>query len=349
MYNQIMKNFWRNVRFFKASLAIAIIGVLAAGWFGGPSAALIVAILAVLEISLSFENAVVNATVLRRMSVFWQRMFLTVGILIAVFGMRLVFPLVIVSVTAGLSLGEVVRLALYDTHAYGEYLHAAHPLIASFGGTFLLMVFLNFIIDSGKRVHWISVIEQPLAKAGQLRVLPIVIAVSAILGTASIVGHDYSAIVRGGMTGLGVYLAVHLLSVVFERLGGVDPDSHKNTHTKPVTGLAALGLFAYLEVLDASFSFDGVVGAFAITSNVFAIMLGLGIGALVVRELTVWLVRHDTLTELIYLEHGAYYAVGALAVMLGISLAVEVPEAITGLIGAVIIAASLVSSFKAKA
>ena len=89
--------------------AVALVGA----WFiGGPSAFILVAILSVLEISLSFDNAVVNATILERMSPKWQKLFLTVGILIAVFGMRLLFPLVIVAVTAHLGPIEAVQLAL---------------------------------------------------------------------------------------------------------------------------------------------------------------------------------------------------------------------------------------------
>lgn len=344
-----MTNIWRVARFFWASIILSIVGIIAAGIFGGPSLALVVAILALLEVSLSFENAVVNATVLARMSAFWQKMFLTVGILIAVVGMRLFFPLAIVAATASLGMGEVLDLALHHPLEYAEKLHHAHPLIAAFGGIFLLMVFLDFILDKGKRVHWIESIERPLAKAGQLKLVPVILAIIALGAVSAWVAPEPKPVLTGGLFGLGAYLGVRFLSLIFEKIGGIDPeDVHPHAPATPVTGLAAFGLFAYLEVLDASFSFDGVVGAFAVTSNVFAIMLGLGIGALVVRELTVWLVRHDTLKELIYLEHGAYYAVGALAVMLGISLRVEVPEAVTGLIGAAIIAASLVSSLRAK-
>ena len=79
------------------------------------------------------------------------------------------------------------------------------------------------------------------------------------------------------------------------------------------TGKAAFALFCYLEVLDASFSFDGVIGAFAISTDILVIAAGLGIGALFIRSLTVWLVRQGTLDEYVFLEHGAHYALGALA------------------------------------
>ncbi len=332
------------LRFFKASLLVTALGILLAWRLGGAEGVFVVTILAVLEISLSFENAVVNATVLRRMSKFWQRMFLTVGMLIAIVGMRLLFPLVIVVATAGLSLGTVVDLALHHPVEYADKLALAHPLIASFGSMFLLMIFLDFLIDSTKDVHWIELVERPLAKAGRLKTLSVVAALVVLSGMALWARDEVGAVLTGGLVGLGVYLAVRLLSKVFEAIGGAAAPALG----RPVSGMAAFGLFCYLEVLDASFSFDGVVGAFAITGNVLWIMIGLGIGAMFIRELTVWLVRHNTLSEMVYLEHGAYYAVGALAVMLGLSLHFDIPDVFTGLVGAIIIGASLMSSLRER-
>ena len=90
-------------------------------------------------------------------------------------------------------------------------------------------------------------------------------------------------------------------------------------------------MFLYLEVLDASFSFDGVIGAFAITNDIVLMALGLGIGAMYVRSLTVYLVRQGTLDDYVYLEHGAHYAIGALAVILLVTIQYEINEIITGL------------------
>ena len=102
--------------------------------------------------------------------------------------------------------------------------------------------------------------------------------------------------------------------------------------------------FLYLEVLDASFSFDGVIGAFAITQDVVIIMLGLAIGAMFVRSLTVFLVRQGTLDEYVFLEHGAHYAIGTLAAIMLISMTHEIPEVVTGLVGAALIGLSVYSS-----
>ena len=110
------------------------------------------------------------------------------------------------------------------------------------------------------------------------------------------------------------------------------------------TGKAVFFLFLYLEVLDASFSFDGVIGAFAISSNLFVIAAGLGIGALYIRSLTVYLVKKGTLSEYIYLEHGAHWAIGALAVTMLIGVSRQIPEVVSGLTGAILILASVLSS-----
>jgi hypothetical protein len=109
-------------------------------------------------------------------------------------------------------------------------------------------------------------------------------------------------------------------------------------------GKAAFFLFLYLEVLDASFSFDGVIGAFAITSDPIVTAIGLGIGAMYIRSLTIYLVNKGTLGDYVYLTHGAHWAIGALAALLLVSMKHEVPEVVTGLIGVGFIAAAFGSS-----
>lgn len=330
---------------FKFSIGAVVLALALGWWVGGPNQALAVAVLAVLEVSLSFENAVINATVLRRMNDFWQEMFLTVGLLIAVVGMRLVFPVLIVAVTSGLPAGEVVDLALHHPEAYAAHLVAAHPAIAAFGGMFLLMIFLDFLLDSTRTVHWLAVIERPLVRAGRLKTLSTLVALLVLVGVAYGLGpHGTPVVLGAGIIGLITYLLVRGVSRLFENYGEKRLRAARAAGQLKLTGLAAFATFIYLEVLDASFSFDGVVGAFALTGNVLVIALGLGVGAMFIRELTVWLVRHDTLAGFKYLEHGAYYAVGSLAVLLLVDLYADLPEAVTGLAGAVIITASVVAS-----
>jgi hypothetical protein len=323
-------------------------------------------ILGVLEVSLSFDNAVVNATVLSRMGDFWQKVFLTAGIVVAVFGMRLVFPLVIVGLTAHLGPAEAIRLALEqrpasDPTSYESLLSAAHPQIAAFGGMFLAMIFLNFILQE-RELTWLSWLECPLARVGKLEQLPVMVAGASLVGVATFLAEDSGEVMIAGMLGMITYLAVSSLDRIFEEAaesgdkGGRQSENEatgKNADPasgRPVTlavGKAGFALFLYLEVLDASFSFDGVIGAFAMTSDPIVIALGLGlIGALFVRSLTVYLVRQGTLSEYVYLEYGAHWAIGALAVILLVTTGVHVSEVVTGLVGVGFIGASIWSSIR---
>ncbi len=306
----------------------------------------------ILEISLSFDNAVVNATVLERLSSWWQTLFLTVGVLIAVFGMRLVFPLLIVAVTAGLSPGEAVDLALHQPDVYAAELSQAHPAIAAFGGIFLAMIFFDFILQEHQHT-WLGPIERPLAKLGGIESVSIVLALTGLLLTTRVIpAEDASIVLSSGTIGLISYLLVRGLAAFFEDRAGLQETPDTDESAKPgvgsVVGKAAFFLFIYLQVLDASFSFDGVIGAFAITSNILIVAAGLGIGAFYIRSLTVFLVRKGTLAEYVYLEHGAHYAIGALALILLVSIAREVPEIVTGLIGIGFIGAALVSSLRRR-
>jgi hypothetical protein len=346
-------------RTFGGSLGVAVVGLVLGWLYGGGTGLALTAILAILEVSLSFDNAVVNATVLVRMSPFWQKIFLTVGVAIAVFGMRLVFPLVIVAITAKLNPVQAIRLALQkgdpNTHGtYGYLLHQAHPAIAAFGGMFLLMLFLDFVFEE-RELTWLTWIERPLARIGKLNQLSVVIALGSLALAAYTLGesaataqhHRTSTVLVAGVLGMATYLLVNGLGEFFEEAEEDDGDLAENLERKKtmhVVGKAAFFLFLYLEVLDASFSFDGVVGAFAITSDPIIIAIGLGVGAMFIRSLTVFLVRKGTLSEYEYLEHGALWAIGALAVILLMTIEYEVPEVVTGLIGVGFIGAALASS-----
>lgn len=356
------------VRIFGVSVLLTVAGLVTALLYGGPQALVITAILVVLEVSLSFDNAVVNARVLERMSLYWQRMFLTVGMVVAVFGMRLVFPLLVVGATARISPWRAWQLALErgdpDTPgSYGYLLHEAHPAIASFGGIFLLMIFLNFLIDEEKQLHWLAPVERAIQRAGLLRWASELIALATLAGFTLAYREHATQVLVSGLAGLASYLLVNGAAQRVQQsgvpgaddaggaddaegAGGAGGGTLTSTGAVLATGKAAFWLFIYLQVLDASFSFDGVIGAFAITSDPVVIALGLGIGALYVRSLTVMLVRKGTLGELVFLEHGAHWAIGALAVLLLVSIEHEVPEVVTGLIGVGFISAALVSSLR---
>lgn len=324
-----MRDFW-------LSIAVTILGCGASFWYGGPEAAFLALVLGVLEVSLSFDNAVVNASVLKDMPPVWQRRFLTWGILIAVFGMRLLFPVLLVAVVASMHLLDVVRLALEQPEQYARHLEAAHVQIAAFGGSFLFLVFFSFFLDEEKEVHWIGWLEEKLTAMGKLESMEVLLGLLVVLIAQWLVPLDTRMeVLLPGVCGVILFVAVKALE---DLLGG---EEHEGQLQR-----AGLGAFLYLEILDASFSFDGVIGAFAITKDVVIIMLGLMIGAMFVRSLTVHLVRRGTLEQYIYLEHGAHYAIGALALLMYISILQPVPEVITGLIGAGLIMVSFFSSLQ---
>jgi hypothetical protein len=329
------------LRTFAWSIVFTAIGLALALWYDGATGISVTAILIVLEVSLSFDNAVVNAKILERMSAFWQRMFLTIGMVIAVFGMRLLFPLLVVGISAQLSPWRAWQLALekgdpHEAGTYGFILNQAHPAIAAFGGIFLLMIFLDFLLDPDKDVHWIGWLERRLQRIGLMPQSSVILGLVVLFVASRCYTDHATQVLTAGVLGLVAYLLVNSAAQGFagEHGGGI------------VAGKAAFSLFLYLQVLDASFSFDGVIGAFAITADPIVIALGLGIGALYVRSLTIYMVHRGTLSQLIYLESGAHWAIGALAVLLLVSIGTHVPEAITGLIGVAFIGAAFLASLR---
>ncbi|WP_439544898.1 DUF475 domain-containing protein [Sandarakinorhabdus sp.] len=294
-------------------------------------------VLGVLEVSLSFDNAVVNATTLKDMDAVWQRRFLTWGILIAVFGMRVVFPILIVAVAGKLGPIEAVNLSFTQPDEYARIVSAAHHTIMGFGGAFLFLVGLKFFIDAEKEHHWFPAIEERLTKFANLEALEIFFVLLLAYGISTALpieeGHGFFV---AAVFGVFTYFAV-------DWVGNAIGASEDDANTAKRTGL---GAFLYLEVLDASFSFDGVIGAFALSNNLIIIALGLGIGAMFVRSMTVFLVRQGTLAQFRYLEHGAFWAILALAGIMFASTLVHIPEAITGLIGASLIGLALWSSIR---
>jgi hypothetical protein len=346
-----------SLKTFRIPVAATVIAVIAAGVLDSVEVALILALLCVLEISISFDNAIVNATVLKTMTPKWQQVFLTWGILIAVFGMRLIFPIVIVAAAAGLGIPEVVNQALTNHELYATNLREANAVIAAFGGMFLLMVFLSFFVDEEKDEHWLGV-ERPLTGLATLASIGPAIGAITLLIVSQIVNPAKQAeVLVAGLAGLICYLVA---SGVAERLEPEAVEEEGREESAPVhskgAGSAAVGAaakgglatFLYLELLDASFSFDGVIGAFAISKNIIIIAIGLGLGALYIRTLTVYLVRQGTLDTYRYLEHGAHWAIGVLAVLLFIGIEHHVPEVVTGLLGAGLIIAAFLSSLYAN-
>lgn len=298
-------------------------------------------ILIIIEVTFSFENAIINARVVSTLSQFWQKMFLTIGILIAIFGMRIVFPILIVALSAQMPMDQVISLALNDPTAYSEKLESSHSVIAAFGGMFLLMLGLHFFLKPKPHVMWLTWLERPLSRMSRSWTY-VAVSVAVLLGlTALTTGAERAEVLIAGASGIGVYLLIHGIAELAGHSGSLTSGRNK-------AGLAGLIAFLYLELLDASFSFDGVIGAFAVTNMVILIAAGLGVGAVWVRSLTVYMVRRGTLDNYRYIEHGAHYTILVLAALLLSDLFVHIPELVAGVFGITLIGASVVSSIIKK-
>lgn len=315
------------MRYFYSSFVIMALGLIASFYLGGLAAIYITFLLIVLEISLSFDNAVVNAKVLETLDPIWQKRFIVFGMPIAVFGMRLLFPLAIVSIVTGMGLSETLQVAINEPARYEGILKSTETTIFAFGGAFLLMVFLDFFFEE-RDIKWVKFVEGSKIVEKFSGVANIELITAIIVGiTLGHVTHDF-----------GVVLAFMYGVLLHSLLGMLD---HFLSSDTVKSGLAG---FIYLEVLDASFSFDGVIGSFALTSNIFIIMIGLGVGAMFVRSITLYFVEHKTLSQFQYLEHGAHYAIGILAMIMLMKITMEVGEVVTGTIGVGLISIALFHS-----
>ena len=353
------------ISYFTWAFIVTAIGLALGLWLGFESSHtvsgalkifFIVCVLAVLEISLSFDNAIVNANKLKDMTPLWQHRFLTWGIVIAVFGMRIVFPLLIVVIAANIGPWQALILAASQPEEYSRIMHDAHLPIAAFGGTFLMMVALSFFFNNEKDIHWVRWIEEKAADYSSVKGIEIAIVLVIMMIFSRVIGGSYDETLTGdalaaaqnyakanantflyaGIWGLITFLLVEVLGGILDRSQQMLEGAAKG----------GFGAFLYLEVLDASFSFDGVIGAFALTQNLFVIAIGLGIGAMYVRSMTIMLVEKGTLAQYRFLEHGAFWAILILSVIMYVQTLVHIPEVITGLGGAALIGVSLWSSIR---
>ncbi|MDD3797932.1 MAG: DUF475 domain-containing protein [Novosphingobium sp.] len=339
------------LRFYRGSIIFTLVCLALASWYGWASTGSIeataqilwiVAVLSILEVSLSFDNAVVNASVLEEMDEIWQRRFLTWGIAFAVFGMRVVFPLAVVAIAAGIGPLDALHLSLNQPDEYERIVSSAHIGIAGFGGAFLAMVGLEFFFDADKEVHWIAIIEERLSRISAVKSAEIGLLLLAMWGVSTLLDPaDALTFLISGILGIVAFIGVDAINTWLE----LRDEQRKLAGAVVRSGL---GGFLYLNVLDASFSFDGVIGAFALSNNMIVIALGLSIGAFFVRSMTLMLVQKGTLAEYEFLEHGAFWAIIALGAIMLLSARFHIPETVTGLIGATLIGISLWWSIRAN-
>ena len=335
------------IRYFLGSYIVTVFGLICAYLWGehvhngtGLTCIFIALVLAVLEISLSFDNAVVNAMKLEGMSEKWRHRFITWGILIAVFGMRFLFPLLVVAIFAKLSILKVLDMALNDVHSYAHYLELTHAPIVAFGGSFLLMLFMDYFTEEKKSVFWIKGLEHALQKLSKVKGICTITTLIALgLLMFEIAPDARQSVMSSGIAGIIIYLVIDGLAEWLEKRQ--EERAKLCADTVKCSGLVG---FLYLELIDASFSLDGVLGAFALSKDILIITIGLFIGAMFVRSLTIMLVEKKTLDQYLYLEHGAHWAIGVLAALMYVSTFHQVPEVVTGLLGLAFIVAAFISS-----
>ena len=240
------------MKYFIESFWVTIIGLILAFLWGehvlkgsGLICIFIAFVLGILEVSLSFDNAVVNATKLKTMTPKWRHRFLTWGIAIAVFGMRFLFPLLVVSIFAHISIIKVLDIALHNAHLYAHYLHQTHATIVTFGGTFLMMLFLGFFLNPKKEIDWLKPIEKLLKKAPESKILDTLI----VLAILDIVQMFQPAPIRlsviiSGIAGILTFLGIDTIS---KKLEEFEEKQNKKLHcSNSVKPIACTGLISFL-------------------------------------------------------------------------------------------------------
>jgi hypothetical protein len=329
-----------NLKYFRGSFLLMAIVFTALYMYTGSAQDLMSAVtLTIVEIAVSFDNAIVNASKLNSMNAFWRKMFLTVGMLIAVGFMRVYFPIQIVSVVGDIPLLSALDLAFTDQNQFAQILTSAHVLVAGFGGAFLMMVFMEYFVNHEKEVHWLPGIEHVLSRMDEkVEAIQAVLVLAAAYAVSTYMDHGGQQFFNAALVGVGTFILVDALKRALE---AVDEVLARGTYAFLAGGL---GTFIYLEVLDASFSFDGVIAAFAISKSILVVAAGLGIGALFVRSLTIMLVDKGTLSEFRYLEHGAFWAIGGLSGFMFAGALTHIPEWVIAGTSAVLIVASYVHS-----
>ena len=321
------------------ALAATFIVWLATGLLAGFEAFATVAVLTLLEITFSADNAVINSKILTTLSPFWQRLFMTLGVVFAVFIIRFIMPIIIVMLSAGLSFADVLNLALHSPDMYESALSKSGPVINAFGGTFLLLIALSYFIDYQKQTHWLGWLERRLGKLGELDNVTTFIMLFASVALYLSVGQSHqSAVLMAAISAMLVYNGLQLVDAFLQRR--YKGKSHVKRH-----GLAGFSSFLYLLIIDTAFSLDGVIGAFAITNSIVLIMAGLGAGAVWVRAITGHITKAKTLDRYIYLEHGAHWAIGFLGAIMVLKLyEVKSPDWLVGSLGLMFIIAALLGS-----
>jgi uncharacterized protein len=273
---------------------------------------IIVAGLIVFEVVNSVDNAIVNASVLKTMSMLWRKRFLLIGIVTSVFLVRFILPLIIVWVSVPtISASDMFLAFTGQSQIAATAIENQKPLILMFGGVFLLYLYFHWLIVENKEPLFIA----PVLKE------KIGVWFFAFTGIMLLVVMYFARFNSMLM------LAACVGSVTFFILHGLKQTAEENERNiiKAASSMSDVSKFIYLEVLDMTFSFDGVIGAFAFTTNLILILIGIGIGALVVREFTIKGI--EVIAKYRYLKNGALTSIGFLGLFMVLeSFGVDLPS-----------------------
>jgi hypothetical protein len=281
--------------------------------------------LSIFEVVSSIDNAVINAEVLGTMSPKGRKWFLLYGILFAVFAVRGLLPWAIVWVTNP-SIGPIGALTATFSNdpAIRESFETSTPILMLGGGVFLLFLFLYWLFLEEK--HFGLPVEPFFARHGfwfyaiasllMVGIVALALKVNPLLALSAVIGSSAFFITDG-----------------FKK--NAEVNERKLLNSSMV--MSDVSKILYLEIIDMTFSIDGVLGAFAFTMSVPLIILGNGVGAVVVRQLTISNI--ENIKKFIYLKNGAMYSIFFLGLMMILKgFRVEIPEFVTpvvtlGLIG----------------
>jgi hypothetical protein len=263
---------------------------------------LIVLGLILFETISSIDNAVINAEVLSTMPVRARKWFLSYGLLFAVFVVRGMLPWLIVWMT-NLSLGPVGALTatFSEDPEIARMIEESSPFLLVGGGVFLIFLFCHWLFIEAKNYGLQG--ERFFHQHG-VWFFAIVSIILTVIVWFSIQKNPLMAL--GAVVGSTAFFITHGFK------------QNAELHEKELMGgsssMSDWSKILYLEVIDATFSIDGVVGAFAFTLSVPLILIGNGIGAFVVRELTVSNI--DRVKKYIYLKNGAMYSIFFLGIIM---------------------------------
>ncbi|MDD2758231.1 MAG: DUF475 domain-containing protein [Patescibacteria group bacterium] len=266
--------------------------------------------LCLFEIISSVDNAVINAGVLKTMPEKYRKIFLFWGIIFAVFVVRGILPFLIVWIAnPALSIVEVFGFVFSNNPEINEYVERSKPFLLLGGGIYLLFVFLGWLFLEEKKYAFLA--ERFIHRNGFW-----FYAIASILLTLIV----YFSLKVNSFLALSATIGASAFFIT----DGFKKNAEEKEKELEHGHMSAWSKIMYLEILDASFSIDGVIGAFAFTISVPLIILGNGLGAIVVRQLTVKGI--NLIAKFAYLKNGAMYSIGALgAVMILESFGREYP------------------------